>query len=330
MLWDTFTGSAPYRSVLKRGLNPAFAARFTRSLLEGLRHGDSVRPKDRVTLATGTTGLSGKRYGTGDVVIAQGAEAGAVFVVEDGRIELVRVEGDLAIPLATLGPGEFFGGAGVFDDGCQGVTARATEPSVVVALARPDILKRVHEEPAMAFKLIEAMAHRIAGLERIMIDHARRLGPSWEPYAELAAPRSSLDAAETPGLAAGVGGMMGREFTTGDLIYSQGDRGNCMFVVHGGAVEVLRREGEDEFLLAVLGEGDFFGEGALFDEEVRPDTVRALDRTFVFTLERNGLLVRIHEDPSAAFQLIENMFRRVNLLERGIARTAQPSDAIRA
>ena len=322
-LWDTFTGSASYRSVLRRALNPAFGARFCASFAEGLWHGDSVHP-ERVPLATGTTGLTGRRYGPGDVVFQQGSESHAMFVVEAGSVELVRAEDGRETRLARLGRGEFFGGSGVFGGEAQPLTARAVESSVVVALARRDLLQRVHEEPAMAFKMIEAMARRISALEEVMIGHARRLGTDWEPYAELRTPQPRIESQDRLALATGVGGLMGREFAPGDVIYSQGDRGDCMYVIHGGSVEVLRREGEDEFLLAVLGEGDFFGERALFDEEVRPDTVRALERAFVFTLERNGLLVRIHEDPSTAFQLIENMFRRVGVLERCLVRSAQP------
>jgi CRP-like cAMP-binding protein/flavin-dependent dehydrogenase len=323
VLWDTFTGSATYRSVLRRALHPAFGARFATSLLEGLRSGNSVRPKGNVQLATGTTGLTGKRYQPGDVIYEQGAEVNAMFVVEDGAIELLGGDEGRQSRVTVLGPGAFFGGAGVFGGEAQPFTARANEPSVVVALRSRDLMTRVHEEPAMAFKMIEAMAGRISALEQVMIGHARRLGPGWEPYPELRTPEARSSVEERLALATGSDDPMGREFDAGEVIYKQGDRGDAMYVVHGGTVEVLRREGENEFFLAELGEGEFFGEGALFDDEVRPDTVRAVDRAFVFTLERNGLLVRIHEDPSVAFQLIENMFRRVSLLERGLARSAR-------
>jgi CRP-like cAMP-binding protein len=109
------------------------------------------------------------------------------------------------------------------------------------------------------------------------------------------------------------------------MIYRQGDRGDCMFVVQSGEVEVVRRSGEQECSLALLGPGSFFGELALFHGEIRPATARAREESYVFTIERNGLLRRIHEDPSIALQLILELARRMASLEEALVRGAPQS-----
>ena len=61
VMWDTFTGSAPYRSVFLRSMHPAFLGRFGLELVGGLRSGGTLRPRERVSLATGVTGLTARR-----------------------------------------------------------------------------------------------------------------------------------------------------------------------------------------------------------------------------------------------------------------------------
>ncbi|MGI9101000.1 MAG: NAD(P)/FAD-dependent oxidoreductase [Terriglobales bacterium] len=43
VLWDTFTGSAPYKAVLLRTLHPSFLAKLSWNLYESLRHGEATR-----------------------------------------------------------------------------------------------------------------------------------------------------------------------------------------------------------------------------------------------------------------------------------------------
>jgi CRP/FNR family transcriptional regulator len=100
-----------------------------------------------------------------------------------------------------------------------------------------------------------------------------------------------------------------------------------MYVIQGGQVEVIRRQGDKEYCLAELKDGDFFGEMALFEEEVRRATVRAVGEVWVYTLEKDKLLRRIHEDPSLAFRIIERMSRRIHELETSLVRQVEGAAA---
>jgi hypothetical protein len=117
-----------------------------------------------------------------------------------------------------------------------------------------------------------------------------------------------------------VTGALGRIFKDGEVVYRQGELGDCMYVIQTGQVEVLQRKDDQEFCLATLGKGDFFGEMALFQEEVRPSTVRAVGKTTVMTLEKRTLLQRIHQDPSLAFRLLQKMSTRIRELETALVR----------
>jgi len=109
-------------------------------------------------------------------------------------------------------------------------------------------------------------------------------------------------------------GALGKLYADGEVIVRQGEAGNCMYVIQGGQVEVLLRKGDSDVCVAVLGEGDFFGEMALFDQEVRSATVRARGEVRLLTLEKKSFLRRIHEDPSLAFRIMEKMSHRIREL----------------
>jgi len=93
-----------------------------------------------------------------------------------------------------------------------------------------------------------------------------------------------------------------------------------MYVVQSGEVEVVREEGDVEIRLAVLGEGDFFGEMALFEQEVRSATVRSRGESQVLTIDKRTLLARVQEDPSLAFNILRTMSNRIRKLNAELVR----------
>ncbi|MEK7683838.1 MAG: cyclic nucleotide-binding domain-containing protein, partial [Verrucomicrobiota bacterium] len=91
---------------------------------------------------------------------------------------------------------------------------------------------------------------------------------------------------------------LGKTYNNGEIIVHAGETGDCMYVIQAGQVEVLQKKGDQEVRLAVMDEGDFFGEMALFEREVRSATVRALGEARVLTIDKRTYLRRVHEDPS--------------------------------
>jgi CRP/FNR family cyclic AMP-dependent transcriptional regulator len=116
--------------------------------------------------------------------------------------------------------------------------------------------------------------------------------------------------------------LMGLMYRDGHAIVRQGELGDCMYVIQEGQVEVIYRKGEKEFCLGVLGPGEFFGETALIEQEVRPATVRALGSVLVLRVEKRAFLQRVHEDASFAFRIIKKMARQIRELENALVRTS--------
>jgi len=107
---------------------------------------------------------------------------------------------------------------------------------------------------------------------------------------------------------------LGKHYKDGDFVVRQGEIGNCMYVVQQGELEVIREKEGREVSLRYLEPGDIFGEMALFEQEPRSATVRALGEATVLTVDKRTLLRRIKEDPLVALNLIEDLCRRIRTM----------------
>ncbi len=106
-------------------------------------------------------------------------------------------------------------------------------------------------------------------------------------------------------------GGLGKLYKAGDVIIQQGDKGDCMYVIQEGEVEITREAGGKEIRLAIVKEGDIIGEMAIFDSEERSATVRAIGEVRALTVDKKNFLRRVHEDPSIAYRVVETMAKRI-------------------
>jgi len=110
------------------------------------------------------TGALGKVYNDGEVIVRQGDEGHCMYVIQAGEVEVVR-EGDGAeIALAVLGAGDVFGEMALFDREARSATVRAKGEARVLTLDKRTFLRRVHEDPSVAFRILQRMSHRIRQL----------------------------------------------------------------------------------------------------------------------------------------------------------------------
>jgi CRP-like cAMP-binding protein len=124
-------------------------------------------------------------------------------------------------------------------------------------------------------------------------------------------------------------GVLGKEYADGDVICRQGEPGDRMFMIEAGRAEVVRDENGLEAVVGELGAGDLFGEMAIFERQPRSATVRAKGTARVLTLDKRGFLKRVHDDPSMAYRLLEEMSRRIRSLDAELSRLKghAPSDS---
>jgi CRP-like cAMP-binding protein len=118
-------------------------------------------------------------------------------------------------------------------------------------------------------------------------------------------------------------GALGRVYEDGEILVRQGDTGDSMFVIQEGQIEVLVESDGRFSRLRIADEGEFMGEMAIFEREVRSATLRALGPVRVLTIDKKNFLRRIHEDPSLAFRMVRVMSKRIRELSAEIARLSK-------
>jgi CRP/FNR family cyclic AMP-dependent transcriptional regulator len=95
------------------------------------------------------------------------------------------------------------------------------------------------------------------------------------------------------------------------VVFSQGDPANDVFYLQRGRVKlsVLSQAGK-EAVVAVLGVGDFFGEGCLAGQPRRMGTASALSATTLLVVEKPQMLGTLHAQPDLADRFLSHMLAR--------------------
>ncbi len=101
------------------------------------------------------------------------------------------------------------------------------------------------------------------------------------------------------------------EFRRAAVIFAQGDLCDSVMYIQKGAVRlsVLSHSGK-EAIVAMLGPGDFLGEGALAGQPVRLGTATAVAASTVLVLPKQQMTRLLHEEPGFSDRFIQYMLSR--------------------
>ena len=102
------------------------------------------------------------QFAAGSVVIKEGDQTAGFFVVSSGKLEALH--GGSAghdQPLATYGPGDFFGEMALFEDSPRSATVRATEDSECLVMTRSDFMAELKNHPQIAVGMLPAIVRRL-------------------------------------------------------------------------------------------------------------------------------------------------------------------------
>jgi len=131
---------------------------------------------------------------------------------------------------------------------------------------------------------------------------------------------------EVAGIAATV---TDRTYMKHDFIVREGDPGSTFFFLVSGSVSVCRVMPDGrEMILAILKEGDFFGEMAMFDSSLRSASIKTLTGVEVGAIGYTDFLVLLDENPRIGRSLAIALSERLRAANALIAATT--SQDIRA
>lgn len=117
----------------------------------------------------------------------------------------------------------------------------------------------------------------------------------------------------------------GRRLTNsgeGQVIFTQGDPADALFYVQKGKVKVttISSQGK-EAVVAILGPGDFFGEGCLAGQPLRISTVATLTVSSIARLDKAAVIRVLHDEPAfselfMSYLLARNIRMEADLIDQ--------------
>jgi len=204
----------------------------------------------------------------GTEILREGDTADAFFFAKSGRLEVTRNAKHGLVKLSIISSGQGFGEIPLLTNSLRSATVRALTEVTLFRLPKPKFDEIIAREPGFRNVLIKR-AEDLARYDKLK---------ALQPFALL----------EPDRMYALIARMAEKTYTLGEDIIVQGAKGDYYYVIKSGRVAVLKKsKGEQEAKqLALLGEGDGFGEEALIRDDPRNATCRAIEETTVYALDK--------------------------------------------
>jgi CRP-like cAMP-binding protein len=107
------------------------------------------------------------------------------------------------------------------------------------------------------------------------------------------------------------GARSSTQYGRAEVIFAQGDVSKDVMYIQAGGVKlsVLSKNGK-EAVVAMLGPGDFFGEGCLAGQRVRMGSATAITPSIILLVPKARMLRLLHEEHSMSDRFIAHMLTR--------------------
>ncbi|MBI4949723.1 MAG: cyclic nucleotide-binding domain-containing protein [Deltaproteobacteria bacterium] len=194
----------------------------------------------------------------GECLFREGDPGDSIFLVAEGEVAVEGSAKDSSrVRLATLKEGSIFGEFGFFSGSKRASDVRAVKDSVILEITKAEIEEIIKTHERVSSILFDFYKERV-------VDRLMALSEIFKP----------LSAGERKEM---LGRLTLKRFEKGASIAKEGERGETMYLIKSGAVQVWVKDRKgSQKPVATLSEGDFFGEIALATLRPRVATVTAL------------------------------------------------------
>lgn len=103
-----------------------------------------------------------------------------------------------------------------------------------------------------------------------------------------------------------------RNYRRSEVIFHKDDPGSTLYIIKSGQVKIETRSPEgEEVILAILKNGDFFGELSLLDGKPRSASAISMESTTALTLNKTDLMESIFNYPELAGNILASLSERL-------------------
>ena len=108
-------------------------------------------------------------------------------------------------------------------------------------------------------------------------------------------------------------------FRKGEVIFSQGEPADAVFYIQNGKVKitVVSKQGK-EAIVAVLGPGEFFGEGCLAGQPRRMGTATTMTECEIMRVEKAAIIRVLHKEPAFSEMFVSHLLARTIRVEEDL------------
>lgn len=133
---------------------------------------NKAKPKLKPLPPLIAAGATSKQYAQNQAIFAQGDPADAVFYIKRGKVKLTVLssQGKEAV-IAILGPGDFFGEGCLAGQLVRMSTANSLTSCAIARLAKTDVVRSLHADPAFSELFLAHMLSRNIRIEEDLVDH---------------------------------------------------------------------------------------------------------------------------------------------------------------
>ena len=201
--------------------------------------------------------LHEEHFEFGEVIVREGDEADACYILVNGRARVVKeIKDGQEIALAVLRPGDQFGEQALIGGGRRNATVRCSTAVDALRLSRTDFLSLLTEHPELKTALeltsrhrtLHGFLHEFSNFGRLPERALRTLVEKMTPV----------------------------EFTRGATIFHEGDPAGPLFFIESGRVRIFTQKNGRQRNVAFCREGDFFGELSILNGSQRAASVAAV------------------------------------------------------
>jgi CRP-like cAMP-binding protein/thioredoxin reductase/ferredoxin-like protein FixX len=257
---------------------PIFSSLTNLQIREFLIHSDIYTPKP------------------GDVVFSRGEYSNTLYAILEGEVG-VQVEEQNA-PLIRIGAGEFFGEMALVSGRRRTSTVVATQPSLLLEIARNTMLRLVRSEPRVQRAIDDAsVARQISSYVGTHIDRATL--------------KELLDSATVV------------EFKPNDTLIEEGAVDDSVYLVRKGSVTVSVKVSGRDVVLAYLPAGNYVGEMALISRRPRNATVKAVIATEAIQIDGRAFRHLLEVNTELRHSVEEKLARRMAELQQARMQTQE-------
>jgi CRP-like cAMP-binding protein/Fe-S-cluster-containing hydrogenase component 2/thioredoxin reductase len=212
----------------------------------------------------------------GETIFARNDYTNTFFSIVDGEVQVIVDEA--ANKRIALKAGEFFGEMGLISGRRRSATVIAQSNCLLIETPRRSMNRLIQS--------VDAVKREV---DKVFI--ARALQSRFTPESGIDKLKEMVESAEI------------RQYKAGDVLFKEGEPGDCLHLVRRGSLTISRDIGGKEVVLSYVPAGNYVGEMALLGESKRSATARAAIATETIRVDGEAFKRAVGRDPLLRLRL---------------------------